>query len=82
LIKQRDIAYPDAFAELTSPACTHDPYPFKRWLREHDPVHRAASGLFLLSRHADICRKTLPVGFVGIATQPFIISRSLSELSR
>lgn len=25
-----------------------------RWLREHDPVHRAASGLFLLSRHADI----------------------------
>lgn len=44
----------DAFAELASPACVHDPYPFMRWLREHDPVHRAASGLFLLSRHADI----------------------------
>ncbi|WP_027576601.1 cytochrome P450 [Bradyrhizobium sp. WSM1743] len=44
----------DAFAELASPTCIHDPYPFMRWLREHDPVHRAASGLFLLSRHADI----------------------------
>ncbi|PPV06823.1 cytochrome P-450 hydroxylase [Xanthomonas bromi] len=44
----------DAFAELASPACINDPYPFMRWLREHDPVHRAASGLFLLSRHADI----------------------------
>ncbi|MET4177411.1 cytochrome P450 [Bradyrhizobium sp. LA2.1] len=45
---------PDAFAELASPARIHDPCPFMRWLREHDPVHRAASGLFLLSRHADI----------------------------
>ncbi|WP_238135702.1 cytochrome P450 [Xanthomonas fragariae] len=44
----------DAFAELGSPACIDDPYPFMRWLREHDPVHRGASGLFLLSRHADI----------------------------
>ncbi|WP_341809337.1 cytochrome P450 [Xanthomonas oryzae pv. oryzicola] len=44
----------DAFAELASPACIDDPYPFMHWLREHDPVHRAASGLFLLSRHADI----------------------------
>ncbi|SFP21318.1 Cytochrome P450 [Bradyrhizobium sp. Ghvi] len=44
----------DAFAELASPAWIHDPYPFMRWLREHDPVHRAASGRFLLSRHADI----------------------------
>jgi cytochrome P450 family 114 len=44
----------DAFAELASPACIRDPYPFMRWLREHDPVHRAASGLYLLSRHADI----------------------------
>ncbi|RVN74520.1 hypothetical protein CN105_35825, partial [Sinorhizobium meliloti] len=44
----------DAFAEMASPTCIHDPYPFMRWLREHDPVHRAESGLFLLSRHADI----------------------------
>lgn len=44
----------DAFAELASPDCIHDPYPFMRWLREQDPVHRAESGLFLLSRHADI----------------------------
>lgn len=44
----------DAFTELASPACIHDPYPFMRWLREHDPVHRGASGLYLLSRHADI----------------------------
>ncbi|SFJ93300.1 cytochrome P450 [Bradyrhizobium sp. Gha] len=44
----------DAFAELASPAWIHDPYPFMRWLREHDPVHRAASGRFLLSRHADV----------------------------
>ncbi|AVS92397.1 cytochrome [Paracidovorax avenae] len=44
----------DAFAELASPACLHDPYPFMHQLRTHDPVHRAASGLFLLSRHADI----------------------------
>ncbi|NRP75753.1 Cytochrome P450 130 [Ensifer psoraleae] len=44
----------DAFAELASPACIDDPYPFMRWLRERDPVHRSASGLFLLSRHTDI----------------------------
>ncbi|MFT0174684.1 cytochrome P450 [Paraburkholderia mimosarum] len=44
----------DAFAKLASPACIQDPYPFMRWLREHDPVHRAASGIFLVSRHADV----------------------------
>ncbi|MGF6736164.1 cytochrome P450 [Paraburkholderia youngii] len=46
----------DAFAKLASPACIHDPYPFMRWLREHDPVHRGASGIFLVSRHADVYR--------------------------
>ncbi|MCK1684440.1 cytochrome P450 [Bradyrhizobium sp. 145] len=53
-VQETTAACRDAFAELASPARTHDPYPFMRWLREHDPVHRAASGLFLLSRHADI----------------------------
>lgn len=53
-VQEATAACRDAFAELASPACIHDPYPFMRWLREHDPVHRAASGLFLLSRHADI----------------------------
>ncbi|WP_404294555.1 cytochrome P450 (plasmid) [Microvirga sp. RSM25] len=53
-VQETTAACRDAFAELASPACIHDPYPFMRWLREHDPVHRAASGLFLLSRHADI----------------------------
>ncbi|WP_222376768.1 cytochrome P450 [Rhizobium leguminosarum] len=53
-VQETTAAYRDAFAELASPACIHDPYPFMRWLREHDPVHRAASGLYLLSRHADI----------------------------
>ncbi|MGY8662407.1 cytochrome P450 [Bradyrhizobium sp. UFLA05-109] len=53
-VQETTAACRDAFAELASPACSHDPYPFMRWLREHDPVHRAASGLFLLSRHADI----------------------------
>lgn len=53
-VKETAAVCRDAFAELASPACIHDPYPFMRWLREHDPVHRATSGLFLLSRHADI----------------------------
>lgn len=53
-VQENTTACPDAFAELASPACTHDAYPFMRRLREHDPVHRAASGLFLSSRHADI----------------------------
>ncbi|MER9767906.1 cytochrome P450 [Mesorhizobium sp. M0189] len=53
-VQETTAACRDAFAQLASPACIHDPYPFMRWLREHDPVHRAASGLFLLSRHADI----------------------------
>ncbi|MBH5399008.1 cytochrome P450 [Bradyrhizobium sp. CNPSo 4010] len=53
-VQETTAACRDAFAELASPTCIHDPYPFMRWLREHDPVHRAASGLFLLSRHADI----------------------------
>ncbi|MPR11452.1 cytochrome P450 [Microvirga tunisiensis] len=53
-VQETTAACRDAFAELASPACIRDPYPFMRWLREHDPVHRAASGLFLLSRHADI----------------------------
>lgn len=53
-VQETTAACRDAFAELASPARIHDPYPFMHWLREHDPVHRAASGLFLLSRHADI----------------------------
>ncbi|MGY4231596.1 cytochrome P450/ferredoxin [Bradyrhizobium sp. USDA 4449] len=53
-VQETRAACRDAFAELALPARIHDPYPFMRWLREHDPVHRAASGLFLLSRHADI----------------------------
>ncbi|MER8846946.1 cytochrome P450 [Mesorhizobium australicum] len=53
-VQETTAACQDAFAELASPGCIQDPYPFMRWLREHDPVHRAASGLFLLSRHADI----------------------------
>lgn len=55
-VQETTAACPDAFAELASPAWIHDPYPFMRWLREYDPVHRAASGLFLLSRHADTFR--------------------------
>ncbi|EJT01285.1 cytochrome P450 [Rhizobium sp. CCGE 510] len=53
-VQETKAACHDAFAELASPACIQDPYPFMRWLQEHDPVHRAASGIFLLSRHADI----------------------------
>lgn len=46
--------YRDAFAALAAPENNSNPYEYMRWLREHDPVHRSASGIFLLSRHADI----------------------------
>ncbi|KTS76504.1 cytochrome P450 [Pseudomonas oryzihabitans] len=80
----------DAFAELALPACIEDPYPFMHWLREHDPVHRAASGIFLLSRHADIfwVLKTTGDAFRGPAPGELAryypraaSSRSLSLLS-
>ncbi|OSN11551.1 cytochrome [Lonsdalea iberica] len=47
-------AYRDAFAALAAPDNNANPYDYMRWLREHDPVHRSVSGIFLLSRHADI----------------------------
>jgi cytochrome P450 len=31
-----------------------DPYPAYSWLREHDPVHLGATGLWYLTRHADV----------------------------
>lgn len=46
----------DVMARFTSPEFRRDPYPFLRWLREHEPVHRTAKGFYLISRHADADR--------------------------
>lgn len=36
------------------PAFVRDPNPFLAWLREHEPVHRAPSGPWILTRWTDI----------------------------
>jgi cytochrome P450 len=36
-----------------TPEFRADPYPFFQLLREHDPVHHAPFGVYLLTRHAD-----------------------------
>ncbi|QUQ65534.1 cytochrome P450 [Kutzneria sp. CA-103260] len=43
----------DALAEFAKPDFRRDPYPFLRWLRENEPVHRTSAGFYLVSRHAD-----------------------------
>src|SRR5260370_25903427 len=40
--------------DLTDPRFLSDPYPFYRLLRERAPVWRSPTGLWVLSRHADI----------------------------
>jgi hypothetical protein len=46
------VAEPDLFDPL-SPAFHADPYPFYRHLRETDPVHLSALGLWILTRYED-----------------------------
>lgn len=36
------------------PALHHDPYPLYARLRDQDPVHRSAFGMWVLSRHEDV----------------------------
>ena len=43
----------DVLAEFATPDFRRDPYPFLRWLRENEPVHRTRAGFYLVSRHAD-----------------------------
>jgi cytochrome P450 family 114 len=43
----------DALASFAAPDFRRDPYPFLKWLRENDPVHRTSKGFYLVSRHAD-----------------------------
>ena len=40
--------------DLADPKFLADPYPFYRLLREHAPIWRSPTGLWVLSRHADI----------------------------
>jgi cytochrome P450 len=40
--------------DLTDPRFLSDPYPFYRLLRERAPVWRSPTGLWVLSRHADV----------------------------
>ncbi|MEV6235679.1 cytochrome P450 [Lentzea sp. NPDC051838] len=43
----------DALAVFGTPEFRRDPYPFLKWLRDNDPVHRTSKGYYLVSRHAD-----------------------------
>ena len=46
----------DALARFGTIEFQRDPYPFLRWLRENDPVHRTPRGFYLISRHTDVDR--------------------------
>lgn len=39
---------------LDSPEFVQNPYPYLAWLREHQPLHRAANGAWVLTCHDDI----------------------------
>src|SRR5262245_30029385 len=43
----------DVLAEFAAPDFRRDPYPFLRWLRENEPVHRTSVGFYLVSTYAD-----------------------------
>jgi cytochrome P450 family 114 len=43
----------DVLAQFTTPDFRRDPYPFLKWLRENDPVHRTSKGFYLVCGHAD-----------------------------
>ena len=48
-----DGAPPPPF-DPADPAFVADPYPTYAWLRAHEPVHRAPSGAFVLTRYDDV----------------------------
>jgi cytochrome P450 family 114 len=50
------VATVDGLAKFADPEIRRNPYPFLRWLRENDPVHRTAAGFYMVSRHADAAR--------------------------
>jgi cytochrome P450 len=43
----------DFLSVAMTPEFRDDPYPFFHLLREHEPVHKTAFGVYLLARHAD-----------------------------
>jgi cytochrome P450 len=43
----------DFISVALTPEFREDPYEFFRLLREHEPVHKTAFGVYLLTRHAD-----------------------------
>jgi cytochrome P450 len=43
----------DFLSVAMTPEFRDDPYPFFQLLREHEPVHKTAFGVYLLTRHAD-----------------------------
>ncbi|MGI8795187.1 MAG: cytochrome P450 [Acidimicrobiia bacterium] len=43
----------DFISAAITPEFRDDPYQFFRLLREHEPVHKTAFGVYLLTRHAD-----------------------------
>ncbi len=43
----------DVLAQFASPDFRRDPYPFLKWLRDNESVHRTSRGFYLVSRHAD-----------------------------
>jgi hypothetical protein len=42
--------------DMRDPTFRADPYPTYAHLREHEPVHRDAFGIWLVTRHADVAR--------------------------
>lgn len=44
---------PPVFAPL-APEYVQNPYPFYETLRQHDPVHRSSTGLWVLTRYRDV----------------------------
>jgi cytochrome P450 len=52
----RDSPPKDFFAAVTSPEYITDPYPFLRQLRAREPAVETESGIWLVSRYADVAR--------------------------
>jgi cytochrome P450 len=41
-------------SEIFSPEFLQDPYPTYRWLRENDPIHQSAPGVWVVTRYEDV----------------------------
>jgi cytochrome P450 family 114 len=72
----------NVLAQFASPDFRRDPYPFLKWLRDNDPVHRTSMGFHLISRHADVQAMQRGVGEVFRSPDRELLAQRYADAMR